>query len=217
MTELTPSIRLLVVAENPLARAGLAALLRDQAGLDVVGQAGLDELEAALDLHQPDGVVCDLGYDPLRGVDTLGDAIHEGPWALVLVAGGQNTISEALPALLGAQVRAMLPENSPPDQLIAALHATAAGLTVFGPGILPPFQVVPEPPAALQTSETFTPREREVLALLAEGLPNKLIARRLQITEHTVKFHVNALLAKLGAASRTEAVVRATRLGLIAL
>jgi two-component system, NarL family, nitrate/nitrite response regulator NarL len=65
--------------------------------------------------------------------------------------------------------------------------------------------------------EALTPREVDVLRLLGEGLPNKAIARRLGISEHTVKFHVNAILGKLGASSRTEAVVRATRLGLILL
>ena len=65
--------------------------------------------------------------------------------------------------------------------------------------------------------EPLTPRELEVLRLMAEGLPNKTIAARLEISEHTVKFHVNTILGKLGVASRTEAVVRATRLGLILL
>jgi DNA-binding NarL/FixJ family response regulator len=65
--------------------------------------------------------------------------------------------------------------------------------------------------------DALTPRELEVINLIAEGLPNKTIAGRLGISEHTVKFHVNAILTKLGAQSRTEAVVRATRMGLIAL
>ena len=65
------------------------------------------------------------------------------------------------------------------------------------------------------SARDLTPRELEVLRLLAEGLPNKTVAHRLEISEHTVKFHVNSLLAKLGAQSRTDAVVRATRLGLV--
>jgi DNA-binding NarL/FixJ family response regulator len=69
----------------------------------------------------------------------------------------------------------------------------------------------------MSSAEVLTPREQEVLQLLAEGLPNKTIADRLYISEHTVKFHVNAILSKLGAQSRTEAVVRATRLGLLLL
>jgi two-component system nitrate/nitrite response regulator NarL len=75
---------------------------------------------------------------------------------------------------------------------------------------------VPEPLPGLPV-EDLTPRELEVLQLLAEGLPNKAIGLRLSISEHTVKFHVNAILGKLGAQSRTDAVVRATRLGLIIL
>jgi DNA-binding NarL/FixJ family response regulator len=66
-------------------------------------------------------------------------------------------------------------------------------------------------------SDPLTPREQEVLQLLAEGLPNKVIAQRLTISEHTVKFHINAILGKLGAQSRTDAVVRATRSGLLLL
>ena len=69
----------------------------------------------------------------------------------------------------------------------------------------------------MASAEALTPREQEVLQLLAEGLPNKTIADRLYISEHTVKFHVNAILSKLGAQSRTEAVVRATRLGILLL
>jgi DNA-binding NarL/FixJ family response regulator len=69
----------------------------------------------------------------------------------------------------------------------------------------------------MAAAEALTPREQEVLQLLAEGLPNKTIADSLHISEHTVKFHVNAILSKLGAQSRTEAVVRATRLGLLLL
>ena len=68
-----------------------------------------------------------------------------------------------------------------------------------------------------ELAEDLTPREHEVLQLLAEGLPNKAIARKLGISEHTVKFHINAILGKLGAGSRTEAVVLATRLGLVLL
>jgi DNA-binding NarL/FixJ family response regulator len=103
--------------------------------------------------------------------------------------------------------------------LAAALTAVASGMVVIYTGIADAWL-----PRALQAApslngevEALTPREAEVLNLIAEGLPNKTIAIRLNISEHTVKFHVNAILTKLGAQSRTEAVVRATRLGLIAL
>jgi DNA-binding NarL/FixJ family response regulator len=92
----------------------------------------------------------------------------------------------------------------------------ALGLASLDPALaaalIPPQDQAPTPPA-----EELTPRELEVLRLVAQGLPNKAIAQRLEISEHTVKFHVNAILGKLGVQSRTEAVVHATRLGLILL
>jgi DNA-binding NarL/FixJ family response regulator len=100
--------------------------------------------------------------------------------------------------------------------MVAALTAVSEGLTVLDPsvaGVLSPAEELP--PTAL--AEELTPRELEVLQLLAEGLSNKAIGYRLEISEHTVKFHVTAIMSKLGAQSRTDAVVRATRLGLIVL
>jgi two-component system nitrate/nitrite response regulator NarL len=96
------------------------------------------------------------------------------------------------------------------------LRAAAGGLIVLDPAlagaVLSARETSPD-----RLVEELTPRELEVLQLLAEGLPNKAIGLRLEISEHTVKFHVNAILGKLGAQSRTEAVVRASRLGLIIL
>ncbi len=216
--EWTKPLRVLVAAGNPLARAGLAALLGDMMEVEVVGQVTLDDsLESAVDLHLPDVIVCDLGYDPLRAAERLSD-VSDGPAVLALVVDAESA-AEAAPALLGAGVRAVLAQDCGPEALSAALGAIGQGLTVFGPDIaaalLPRTHASAASEAALSVG--FTPREQEVLALVAEGLPNKQIARQLHISEHTVKFHINALLTKLGAGSRTEAVVRASRLGLIAL
>lgn len=101
--------------------------------------------------------------------------------------------------------------------MAASLEAVAQGLVVLDSGLATALFSASLPTLATLPLETITPREREVLQLLAEGLPNKAIAQRLGISEHTVKYHVNALLGKLDAQSRTEAVVRATRLGLILL
>jgi two-component system nitrate/nitrite response regulator NarL len=115
-----------------------------------------------------------------------------------------------------AGARGLLSRDISSERLMAALTAAAQGLMVLDlslvPNLLGTGERLPSPLA-----EELTPREIEVLALLAEGLPNKTIAHRLNISEHTVKFHVNAIMGKLGAQSRTEAVVRATRLGLILL
>jgi DNA-binding NarL/FixJ family response regulator len=210
-------LHLLIAADNTLARAGLAALLRDATGIEVVGQCALlDELDAALDLHLPDVVLCDLGYDPLRVAGLLAEFTSDGPSFVALLADAVSA-AEATPLLTSAGVRGLLLQDSRPEQLAAALQAVGAGMTVFGPGLFPALAPGSRAPRGEPAIEPFTPREREVLALLAEGLPNKLIARRLHISEHTVKFHINGLMTKLGVSSRTEAVVHATRLGLIAL
>jgi DNA-binding NarL/FixJ family response regulator len=102
------------------------------------------------------------------------------------------------------------------ERLLAAIEAVYWGLIAVEPelmALLAPAGVLPELPLA----EELTPRELEVLRLLAEGLSNKAIAQQLDISDHTVKFHVNAIMKKLGAQSRTAAVVQATRLGLIVL
>lgn len=216
-SDFAPPLRVLAAAGNALARAGLAALLAERPGLEIVGQSGIaDELEAALDLYRPDVVVCDLGYDPLAAVEWLNEQLPDGPPVIALAAGAQAA-SEALSALLGAGVRGVLLQAAQPTALAAAIGAVSHGLTVIGPEISASFTGAHPSAAPRSEVEAFTPREREVLALLAEGLPNKLIARQLHISEHTVKFHINGLLTKLGVSSRTEAVVRATRLGLIAL
>jgi len=101
------------------------------------------------------------------------------------------------------------------DQIIAAVHAAAAGLQVMPAedGVVAPRSHMHE--AVEQIVEPLTPREMDVLEMLAEGLSNKMIAHRLSISDHTAKFHVNSILAKLHAGTRTEAVTRGIRLGLI--
>jgi DNA-binding NarL/FixJ family response regulator len=100
--------------------------------------------------------------------------------------------------------------------LALALPAVVQGLVVSDAALVSGLLAARQSPL-MSAAEALTPREQEVLQLLAEGLPNKTIADRLHISEHTVKFHVNAILSKLGAQSRSEAVVRATRLGLLLL
>ena len=112
--------------------------------------------------------------------------------------------------------RATLSQDVTPAQIVAAVHAAAAGLLVMpaeeGMAFLPQ-ALVHEP--VQEIVEPLTPREMDVLEMLAEGLSNKMIAHRLSISDHTAKFHVNSILAKLNAGTRTEAVTRGIRLGLI--
>ena len=113
-----------------------------------------------------------------------------------------------------AGARAVLPQDASPGQIVAAVHAAAAGLLVMAADETPVF---PSRASVEQIVEPLTPRELDVLEMLAEGLSNKLIAHRLSLSEHTAKFHVNSILSKLNAGTRTEAVTRGIRLGLIKL
>jgi DNA-binding NarL/FixJ family response regulator len=115
---------------------------------------------------------------------------------------------------LRAGARAVLLRGVSPDAIAAALAAAARGLAVLDATLASAFLRTPE---GSDRAEPLTAREREVLALLAEGLGNKGIASQLGISEHTAKFHVNSILGKLGASSRAEAIVRAARMGLVLL
>jgi len=214
-----PDLRVLIVADDPLARAGLATLLTHQPDCTVVGQmAAHTDILAGLHLYQPDVVVWDLGWEP-----TLGPA--EAPTGLERLAEVRDT-GQPVVALLpddryatlvwASGVRGLLLRDVHAATLALALPAVAQGLVVCDAALVSGLLSVRQPPL-MSPAEVLTPREQEVLQRLAEGLPNKTIADRLHISEHTVKFHVNAILSKLGAQSRTEAVVRATRLGLLLL
>ena len=215
MTEL----RVLVIAENLLVRAGLVTLLSQESGMAVVGQvAGGDTLLNDLEVYRPDALVWDFGWQQDSERESfahLADEIGVESLLPVLILLPDDSRAGEMAALLrDAPAGGLLLRDSGPDQLGAALNAAALGLLVFDPALaaLPVSDTLSEP-----LLENLTPREMEVLQLLAEGLANKMIAQRLGISEHTVKFHVNAILGKFNAQSRTEAVVRATRLGLIFL
>ncbi|RIK40470.1 MAG: hypothetical protein DCC55_14995 [Chloroflexi bacterium] len=206
-------MRVFVTAPDPLARAGLVALLATQPQVETVGQAAPDrELLASSQTYQPALILWDLGWDPGVTVELLADLAEELPPIVALVAD-----EEAVAAVWAAGVRGLLPRDTDSATLIAGLVAVAQGLWVVDPALAGGLTASFPSRLVEAQVEPLTPREFEVLYGLAEGLANKEIARRLGISEHTVKFHVNAILGKLGAQSRTEAVVRATRAGLIYL
>jgi two-component system nitrate/nitrite response regulator NarL len=188
-------LRVLVVGEDPLARAGLAALLQGIEGLEVVGSSVAEEADVLL---------WDLGLGARAEPPSPG-----GPPVLALLAD-----ESAAPEALAAGATGLLFRDTAPDRLAAALAAVARGLTVLDEDLAAALlRARPEPDLA----EPLTPREVEVLQLLAQGLSNREIGSILGISEHTAKFHVTAILGKLGAQGRTDAVVRAARLGLLLL
>lgn len=211
-------LRVLVVADNLLARAGLTALISDQPALRVVGQVAAGEgLADDLDVYRPDVIVWDFGWETRGAQERLADLLDElgaNMLPLLILLPDDDHAGEIAALLRSVRAGGLLLRDADPNQLNAALAAVGQGLVIFHPLLaqLPTGELLADPLAA-----QLTTREREVLQLLAEGLANKAIAQRLGISDHTVKFHVNAIMGKLNAQSRTDAVVRATRLGLIVL
>lgn len=204
-------MRVLIVAADLSARAGLAALLSGQQDI-TVEEAALDaDLSALADVHDPDVIVWDLGGDAARATGHL-STIQDLDAPVIVLDNDDAIAAEAVAA--GAR-GALLRETDGPA-LLTALRAVAQELVVIDPSFAPAV-VSARSGGRDAPADDLTPREREVLQLLAEGLPNKQIAQRLRISEHTVKFHVNTIFSKVGAHSRTEAVTRAARLGLIVL
>jgi two-component system nitrate/nitrite response regulator NarL len=213
-TELT-QLRVLVVSLDQLSRAGLAALLEQQPGIAVAGQITGDDgpdgngLAQALEIYSPDVLVWDVAWQPSSAIENLG-LLPEGAPPVLVLAASEAQASQA--RMAGAN--GVVSRGAGADVLLAALSAVAQGLLVSDPMISGD---AGSPGFAASSPVELTPRELEVLLLLAEGLPNKGVAARLSVSEHTVKFHVNSIMGKLNAQSRTEAVTRATRLGLLPL
>jgi two-component system, NarL family, response regulator YdfI len=212
--------RVLVIADSAVARAGLETMLRDDGRFEPAGHgATFGDLARSGLLgtgSHPDIILAEIS-DRSRLSSLIPAAEEAGGAALVLLM--DDVRRNELLRALSSGVRAVLRRDATPQEIYAALEAAAAGLTTVGPDeldLLLPVAITaaPEDEAALDALST---REAEVLALMAQGLANKNIADRLHISEHTVKFHVSSILAKLGAASRTEAVTRGLKDGLLVI
>jgi DNA-binding NarL/FixJ family response regulator len=195
-----------VVGEDALARTGLRALA-ESAGLHVATDVPPAEVEDLAD-DEADGAAWDVG--PRGTVEGLRALAARLP--VVAVLWSEEQAGEAL----AAGARAVLLRDRLDDRLLPTLTAAAAGLVTLDEGLAESV-LRPRPAPAPALAEPLTPREVEVVQLLAEGLTNRRIGERLGISEHTAKFHVNAILGKLGASSRSEAVAQAARLGLVLL
>lgn len=209
-------LRLLIVADDPLARTGLGLMLANVSGCEIVSQIhSADILEELADAHKLDVIIWDIGWDiPEQLPDWIEQEIP-----VVALLSPFLLDGETIRRFWGGHIRALLTRESDGTKLAAAAHTAVHHLTVLDNDIaallLPVHDREHEGDTAV--TQPLTPRETEVLHLLAEGLTNKAIARQLHVSEHTIKFHVNAIMGKLNAQSRTDAVVRATRLGLLAL
>ena len=206
----------MIVAASPLARAGLENLLAARDVEVVASGATIEALSDLLSDAAPDVVLIDASGDLFE--PSLASIVASGlPADLSVLILGDAIPPAALSEALRAGIRAVLPADVSPDQLATAVRAVASGLLVVHPSnaneVMPAGSAAPR--ALEEIGESLTRREVEVLQMLAAGLSNKAVSARLNISEHTVKFHVASILGKLGAASRTEAVAIGIRRGLV--
>lgn len=213
-------IRVFLIAASPLAGAALQNRIKGQSAKIVGSAASINAITSDLSDAQAEVLLVDAAGEP---ADAIIESLAESGLAAEIPT---VVLTEAVSSAASAQalqsgIRALLPSEISSDQLMATMQAAAAGLIVLHPSEIPaalsgttsnrPSQPVDESP------EPLTRREREVLQMLAAGLANKEIAARLSISDHTAKFHVAAILGKLGAATRTEAVALGIRRGLVLL
>jgi NarL family two-component system response regulator YdfI len=211
-------IRILIAASSEIMGAGLEALLAASSGLVTVGRwQDIASLVPQVEAQQPDIVLLELEWsddETLANLEALAAAPH--PPALVVLTDDAHGMWAA--EALRTGVQAILPRQAQAHEIVAAIEATAVGLVALHrdtiEALLPMLSSAPRVlPSSSQ--QALTPREIEVLSMLAEGLGNKTIAWRLGISEHTVKFHLSSIFTKLNASSRTEAVTLGIRQGLI--
>lgn len=205
-------LRVLIVADDPLIRAGLAHLLGDASDIVIVGYVdSASDLASAMDVYRPDVLLWDLGRDEEVSLDHVVDFGEVEVPIVALLDDTTHALDAQRAGILG-----LLNREIDVGRLRAALVAAHQGLAVLDPTLNGDVLPAGERAAYLMVEE-LTPRELEVLTLIAEGHSNRAIGHRLGISQYTVKFHVNAILRKLGAQSRTEAAVLGTRLGLVTL
>jgi two-component system, NarL family, response regulator YdfI len=202
-------IRVFIVADSAIVQAGLETIISTEritvvGGAERLSEPQLENLAVEVVL-----ISTELTAETLDAIAPLLDG--EPPAVVWLVDPLQETwIAEA--ERLG--VLGLLPHDVSANEIIAAIEAAAAGLVVLHPEIA---SLLRNPVPSLTQTQSLTQREIEILRMLAEGMANKTIARQIHISEHTVKFHVSSIFAKLGVSSRTEAVTIGIRQGLILL
>ena len=207
------TIRILIADDHPVVRQGLRAFLSTRPDMDVVAEAADgDEALRKLRHLRPDVALVDLVMPGTGGLDVLVQAGEEGLGTRIIVLTSFADGDQVVPAVRAGAAGYLLKDVEPRD-LEEAIRAAHRGEALLHPRVAGAvMREVAEPRGAARPA--LTPREAEVLALIAQGLTNRLIARRLDVTEKTVKTHVSSVLAKLGVTDRTQAALYAVREGL---
>ena len=193
----------LLVDDHPLVRAGLSALIGSTDDLVVVAEAagGQEAVELAAE-HAPDVVLMDLSMPGMNGIEATRRVLAERPHSHVVVLTSFHDHSQVAMALAAGAVGYLL-KDSDPREVLAAIRSAALGHAPIDPRVAR----VLLPSTAPRPGDDLSVREREVLELVAQGLPNKLIGRSLGISERTVKVHVSHLFRRIGVTDRTSAAI----------
>jgi NarL family two-component system response regulator YdfI len=210
--------RVLVAATSAVRRGGLEAIVRESSSFRLAGSApGLVGLAERVREMQPDVILIDLAQPDAQFPSLVASLEHADSAVVALVdEPDANWTSRAL----RAGVRALLARESSAAEIHSAIQAASRGIVALDSEIardLVTHRRTDTTDSPLEAAEELTPREIEVLRMMAEGFGNKEIAGRLGISDHTVKFHISSILAKVGASSRTEAVTLGIRMRLILL
>lgn len=210
------TIRILVADDHPVVRDGLVAILSTQPDLQVVAEAGSGrEAVERVAQTRPDVVLLDLEMPDMDGVEALRRLRDSDPDTRVIIFTAFDT-DERILAAVQAGAQGYLLKGAPREEVFNAVRVVHDGGSLLQPVVASKLlKQVSRDRRPEKEVEALTPREEEVLQLLAQGLQNKEIARQLVISERTVKFHVSSILAKLDAGNRTEAVAIAAQHGLV--
>jgi DNA-binding NarL/FixJ family response regulator len=214
-------IRVLLADDQALVRAGFRALLEAQPDMEVVGEAADGEEALALaDAHAPDVVLMDIRMPGLDGLEATRRIAADGRLGGVrVVILTTFELDEYVYEALRAGASGFLVKDTEPAELLRGVRVVAGGDALLSPGVtrrlIEEFAARAKPPPPSGALEALTNREREVMALAAEGLSNEQIARRLVMSTATAKTHVSRAMVKLGARDRAQLVVHAYESGLV--
>ena len=212
---MTDAIRIVVADDHPIVRAGIVGLLESEPGLEVVGEAADGaEAVAVATSARPDLVLMDLRMPQLDGAAATARTLADVPGTRVLVLTTYETDDHIL-AAIEAGASGYLLKAAPQAEIVAGIRAVAAGETVLAPSIAAKLVSRVRADASSLAQPSLSPRELQVLRLVAEGRSNPEIARALFIGDATVKTHLLHVFEKLGVNDRTRAVTRAMELGLL--
>lgn len=208
-------IRILVVDDHPVVRAGIVALLDDAADVEIVGTAASGEEALALVASTaPDLVVMDLRMPGMDGDEATARILAAHPGVRVLILTTYES-DDAILSAIAAGASGYLLKAAPEEELLAGVRAVAAGEVALAPSVSRMLVARARTREPERAAPTLTPRELEVLRLVAEGLTNREIGARIHLGEATVKTHLLHAFAKLDVNDRTRAVTRAMELGLL--